>query len=290
MRSSFAILGAFAAFAFLLQGDAVAQTKSVPTTTTKVSGKFVAGNPKTKIDAKTHLAVERVLTNALGKLAPADRTKLGNALFGLYITHGDSSPHPHITLTPPADPPLAKACKDCGKFQALPADPCAGLRADLKKLKDDEILKGVIADVLQLAKQGLVDLQFYGGIADLVSDIVTTTLSLVTAGTGGGLSKAALGVLKGLAMDQVKGSLTDAAAGMLPPPLDSAVSGELSVAALDALIASANAAIVAAAKAWSAKMAEYQKCSANYAAALKTANAANAAVAACRKAEPAYCL
>lgn len=253
-------------------------------------GGVTKGNPATRINKQTHDEIERRLRIAVGKLSPHDKAQLGRALWGLRVVLRDRSPAPHVTLVPPTDPPAQATCRACGSVQAYPGDPCAGLRADLRKLSDDAVLKGLVSQALLAVKQTLVDLEFYGGVADLVADVVSTTSGLLTAGAGGALGKAATSALKELALDQVRAALLDAVAGTLPPPLDSAVSGQLDAALVDALISAADKAAAEANKKKNDKLGELQRCQASYGAALKTIDAANAAVVECRKASPAYCL
>jgi hypothetical protein len=265
--------------------DALAQTKAPG----GAKG-ITRGDPRTPLSPQTRAEVHKRVQASYAKLSAHERAQLDASIWGLHVALRDSSPAPHLPLSPPADPPPQKPCKACGSTQAYPSDPCALLRADLRKLSDDAILKGLVRDALQAAKQSLVDLEFYGGVADLVVDIVTTTANLATAGAGGTLGKAATSALKGIAMNQIQGAIMGGVTAMLPPPLDAAVSGELTSALVDQLLAAANKSVVDANKKKNAKMAELQKCQAGYSATLKAIDASNAGVLQCKKANPAYCL
>lgn len=243
----------------------------------------------TKINAATKRLVQQKVQAQWSKLSSTDKHKLGKSMWGLHAAMKDS-PVPHVTLHPPADPPPKKPCKDCGDKKGYPSDPCQGKRDDLEDLMQDAILKGLVVNTLQAMKQGLVDMQFYGGVADLVANIATTTLTLVTAGGGAALGRAAAKALAGIALDQVQSAIVDAIAGALPPPLDAAVQGELSIALLDKLIGAAEDALKAANDKKTKAIIDLNKCQADYSASLKQIDKDNKTVESCRTANPAYCL
>lgn len=280
-----AVVGGLALTGLLDLRSVSAQTKA-PT----ASKGITKGDPKTPLSMKTHNELQKRLKASYEGMTTRDRGHLDASLWGLHVALRDASPAPYLPLSPPADPPPQKPCKSCGATQAYPADPCGALRGDLRKLSEDAILKGLVRDALQSGKQALVDLEFYGGVADLVADVVTTTAGLATAGAGGTLGKAATSALKGIAMDQIKGAILGGVSEMLPPPLDAAVSGELTAALVDQLLAAANKATVEANQKKNTKMAELQKCQSGYSAALKAINSSNAAVLQCKKDNPTYCL
>lgn len=244
---------------------------------------------KTKIDAKTHAAVVRAVNRAWASMPRHKRVQLTHKFWGLYQVLKDQSPSPHSAPLV-ADPLPKKPCKDCGKFRAIPGDPCKGLRAQYKALADDAILKGLIGNALTDLRAQLANLKFYGGVASLVGDIVSTAFTVATGGAGGSVAKAAMKKLGSIAAGEVQGAIVDAIADSLPPPLDSAVSGELTEASLNALIAAINKAIKDANAKKNAKMAELQACLKNYNQMRKNIKEQNSNVQACREANPAYCI
>jgi hypothetical protein len=256
------------------------------------ASKAQVGHPNSRkaISTQTRTNLNNRIHARWAAMGSSQKHQLGHALWGLYPALKDTAPAPHQATVVVQDPPAKQPCVPCGSPKGYPSDPCASIRSDLKQLMKDAILKGIIRDAIQALKQGLVDLQFWGGVADLIGNIVTTTTSLATAGTGGAFGKAAVGALKGIAMSEIKAAIVDQAAGMLPPPLDSAVSGELTTAVLDQILAAANRAVIDANKAKNAKLAQLQKCQSNYAATLKQIDSSNQSVTSCRQKNPGYCL
>jgi hypothetical protein len=273
-------------------GPADAQSKAGATKTaaTPARGATLSANAKKPIDAKTKAELTRRITAAYGHMGTADRVAMSQSLWGLYQVLRDPGPVPHVTPRPPVEPPAEIPCADCGKRQAYPADPCAGLRAELKDILRQQILKGLIVDQLQKVLQALADMEFYGGVADLVGNIVTTTTGLVTAGAGGALGKAAVNALKGIAMDQIKGAIVDALSGALPPPLDNMSGGNLTATGINGIIGALTAQISALNAQKIAKINALNACTASYSATLKTIDKSNAAVIDCMRAKPNYCL
>ncbi|MBX3230256.1 MAG: hypothetical protein KIT84_24510 [Labilithrix sp.] len=250
----------------------------------------LSSQARTPINDATKRELTRRLTTSYEHM-PADKKQaLARSTWGLYQAIRDPGPVPHVTPGPPVDPPKPAACTDCGTRQAYPADPCQGLRDELKEIMRQQILKGVIVNQLQSVLQALADMAFYGGVADLVANVVTTTAGLVTAGAGGALGKAAVNVLKGIAMDQIKSAITDALAGALPAPLDSAVSGNLTEAGLNGIISALTSQISALNAQKVAKINALNACAASYSASLKTIDANNAKVVDCMSKTPNYCL
>ena len=273
-------------------GPADAQSKTgaaAPARTTATAGALSA-NAKKPIDAKTKAELTRRITTAYEHMGTADRVAMSQSLWGLYQTLRDAGPVPHVTPRPPVEPPAQIPCVDCGKRQAYPADPCAGLRGELKDILRQQILKGVIVDQLQKVLQALADMEFYGGVADLVGNIVTTTTGLVTAGAGGALGKAAVNALKGIAMDQIKGAIVDALSGALPAPLDNMTAGNLTATGINGIIAALTAQISALNAQKVAKINALNACAKSYSATLKAIDTSNAAVIDCMRSKPNYCL
>lgn len=245
---------------------------------------------KTPIEERTKTELTRRMTLSWNGMTAANRLARGQALWGLYRGLADPGPVPHITPRPPVEPPATTPCTDCGKRKAIPNDPCDGLRARLKDLLRQQESKGLVVDLLQAMIQGLVDMEFYGGVADLVVNMTTTAVGLATAGGGAALGRAAATALKNIAVDQIKGAILDALAGALPPPLDSAVSGQLTQAGLSALIAN----LVAQLKVLDAEKVkvidDLNKCAATYKADVLAIETGNATVINCRRTTPNFCL
>lgn len=261
--------------------------------TSKVAMKSARGGKSaaksTPIDARTKREVERRVKARWGKLSSHEKTQLSRSLWRLHAALKDG-PAPHLTTEPPRDPPAQQPCKDCGKKKAYPSDPCQAKRDELEELMEDAILKGLVVDTLQALKQGLVDMAFYGGVANLIADITSTAVTLATAGGGAALGRAATKALAGIALDQIKSAVVDAIADALPPPLDAAVQGELTMALLDKLIGAAEDALKEANAKKTKAIKDLNECQANYSAALKQIDSDNAAVESCRTGNPAYCL
>ncbi len=244
---------------------------------------------KTRTSAATKQAVKRAVGRRWATLSAHDKSLLGKSQFGIYAALKDG-PAPHIHDTPPADPPPNKPCKDCGSKKDYPSDPCGDERDVLKDLQRKLILMGVARDHLHKIKQGLVDMEFYGGVANLVADIVTTTTTLVTAGGGAALGKAAGKALAGIAISQIQTAIVDAVVDALPAPFDAAVEGKLTEAGIDAIIAGLTAKIKKASAAKLKAINALNACQTNYSQALKQIDADNKAVDECRVASPTYCL
>ncbi|GAB5519431.1 MAG: hypothetical protein RhofKO_16820 [Rhodothermales bacterium] len=243
-----------------------------------------AAAQRTNDRAKNHQVsadITRAVTTAYNRLSAREKQALSESLWGLWVAIEDESPAPFLHLSPPGE---VKACVACGGFQGYPDDPCDGLRDELDELMERAILLGVVRDALQSIKQAFVDAEFYGGVAQLIADVVSTTVTVATAGTGAAFSRAAAKALAGIAVDQVKGSIMDALVGALPEPLASTVDGSLSEAAVDQLLGAMNKQVVAANNAKTAKILELQKCQKGYTQTLQDIEAANQKAWQCREA------
>lgn len=228
-----------------------------------------------------HAHLERTVTAAYNALSAREKQALQNELWGLYLVIQDRSPAPFLHPGPPGP---EKACVACGSFTPYPDDPCDSVRDELKELMEKAIMLGIIRDTVQKLKQAFVDAAFYGGVAQLVADIVSTTVTLATAGTGAGFSRAAAKALAGIAVDQIRGAVIDAITGSLPGPLAAAVNGQLTEAAVDQLLKATNDAAVAANKDKNAKILELQACQKSYNTKLQEVEAANQKYWECREA------
>ena len=238
---------------------------------------------------KTHVAATKTMNAVWAKMSAAEKKKLTNDMVKVVLAFEYKGPAPWGPSAPPADPKPATPCKDCGKIQKLPGDPCGDIRDRLEKVRDEidvlEVLRGVLTEIQQKkAKIG-----FYAGVADALANVVSAGITLATAGGGALLTAAAKKILKDVAKDQLKDWMTDLVADALPPPLDSAVKGELDDAAIDALLGAIKTKLMPLYNEKNKLNGELSKCVAKYNQQLASIKTANDAVLKCRNDNPTYC-
>ncbi|MCA9641506.1 MAG: hypothetical protein H6718_35455 [Polyangiaceae bacterium] len=254
--------------------------------TTKSPGK-TPGRGKSADSQKTLDAAKRALQHA--SLTKTQKQEMADALILLVASYNDKNPDPWGPKLPPQDPAPDEACKDCGTVKALPGDPCGDKRNRLQELRDQIAVFEGIRTILTHVQTAKANFEFYAGVADAIANVVSATSSLVTAGGGAALTAAARKILTGIAQDQLQAYITDLIADSLPAPLDSAVSGSLNDDALEGIQGGITKALKPLYAEKNRLNGELSKCVAGYQAALRTAAAANDAVVACWKANPAYC-
>jgi len=179
-------------------------------------------------DHKVSDDITRAVTLAYNRLSDREKQALATSLWHVWVAIEDTSPAPYVDPVPPAE---ENACVDCGRYQSYPNDPCRAIRQEMQDITDSILMLGVAIDAMQMLKQAFVDAEFYGGVAQLVADVVTTSISLATAGTGAVFSRAATKALAGIATSQIRQSMTSALVDALPEPFASYVDGTLTQAA-----------------------------------------------------------
>ncbi|MEZ4370103.1 MAG: hypothetical protein R3B07_04730 [Polyangiaceae bacterium] len=268
------------------QTEALAMTSTPAHATAKAPGK-TPSKGKSANSQKTYDAAQRALGRAT--FTKTQKQEMADALILLVASYNDKNPDPWGPKMPPQDPAPDEACKDCGSVKALPSDPCGDIRNQLQEIRDKIAVFEAIVTILTQVQTAKANFEFYAGVADAITNVVSATSSLVTAGGGAALTAAARKILSGIAKDQLQSYITDLIADSLPAPLDSMVSGSLTDDTLEAIQGGIAKALKPLYNEKNRLNGELSKCVAGYQASLRTAAAANDAVVACWKANPAYC-
>jgi hypothetical protein len=192
-------------------------------------------------------------------LTASDLTKL-NALndaavrYGLSRNFGGSQSGAGPTLgrsVYPVPQCWKMQCSDCGSPPPGGSD-CSDLEPAKDAAYDAYMRAAASQEIWQAAVQARKDMEFYGGVAGMVGDMVSAASTVLTAGSASGPSKAAAKLLIEMARD---GALEALLEELGIPGLS-----EMTAAQVEQRLAAAETARVAAAKALEAARKKWVEC------------------------------
>ncbi|MEL7529756.1 MAG: hypothetical protein AAFN10_00535 [Bacteroidota bacterium] len=233
--------------------------------------------------------LQRHIEQRISQYSPQEQAALINALWQMVLAEDTPCALPYVCERAPKAPAGGKACNDCGSVQAIPADPCQGLKDAYKEATEDWATYDLIGRLLTDLQTYNGQIAFASGLADLISNGVTAYTFVTTLGTGTVISKVATKKIKQMAIGSLKASVNERMAGLLPPPYDQMVQGDLSGAALSQMIANAQKAKAAAQKRKSDLIAKINACTQQYNATKAAIHSQNEQIKKCQEANAAYC-